>query len=217
MKFGHDGRYCYSYVDDAMLRETGADGEDTEDTVNTLRGQDGVEVAALFKAYRRRNSREPALQRARQRSGRSETARRRRTLPRLGPYLERLAERRHSSRSSRRWSPKACKGRRLLGFVNVFKPAGPTSAQAVARLRRIYGIYSRDRKIAAGHLGTLDPQAAGVLPVAVGKATRLIPLLEDQRKAYACTLVLGRPTTTQDALGETRRGRRRPQGLGRRA
>jgi phosphoesterase RecJ-like protein len=51
MKFGHDGRYCYSYVDDAMLRETGADGEDTEDTVNTLRGQDGVEVAALFKAY----------------------------------------------------------------------------------------------------------------------------------------------------------------------
>lgn len=51
MKFGHDGRYCYSYVDDAMLRETGADGEDTEDTVNTLRGQEGVEVAALFKAY----------------------------------------------------------------------------------------------------------------------------------------------------------------------
>jgi phosphoesterase RecJ-like protein len=51
MKFGHDGRYCWSYVDDAMLRDTGADGEDTEDTVNTLRGQDGVEVAALFKAY----------------------------------------------------------------------------------------------------------------------------------------------------------------------
>ena len=73
----------------------------------------------------------------------------------------------------------------------------------MARLRRIYGIYSRDRKIAAGHLGTLDPQAAGVLPVAVGKATRLIPLLEDQRKAYACTLVFGRSTTSQDALGET--------------
>jgi phosphoesterase RecJ-like protein len=50
MKFGHDGRYCYSYVDDAMLEQTGADGEDTEDTVNVLRGQDGVEVAALFKA-----------------------------------------------------------------------------------------------------------------------------------------------------------------------
>jgi bifunctional oligoribonuclease and PAP phosphatase NrnA len=50
MRFGHDGRYCYSYVDDAMLALTGADGEDTEDTVNTLLGQDGVDVAALFKA-----------------------------------------------------------------------------------------------------------------------------------------------------------------------
>jgi tRNA pseudouridine55 synthase len=90
----------------------------------------------------------------------------------------------------------------VLGFVNVFKPAGPTSAQIVARLRRIYGLYSRDRRIAVGHLGTLDPQAAGVLPIAVGKATRLIPLLVDQRKAYVCTLVLGRSTTTGDALGK---------------
>ena len=90
-----------------------------------------------------------------------------------------------------------------LGFVNVFKPAGPTSAQIVARLRRIYGLYSGDRKIAVGHLGTLDPQAAGVLPIAVGKATRLIPLLTDQRKAYACTLVLGRSTDSGDAIGQT--------------
>jgi bifunctional oligoribonuclease and PAP phosphatase NrnA len=50
MRFEHDGRYCYSFVDDAMLAETGADGEDAEDMVNVLRGQDGVEVAALFKA-----------------------------------------------------------------------------------------------------------------------------------------------------------------------
>ncbi|HET6276954.1 MAG TPA: bifunctional oligoribonuclease/PAP phosphatase NrnA [Candidatus Cybelea sp.] len=50
MRFEHDGRYCYSYVDDAMLAQTGADGEDTEDVVNTLLGQDGVDVAALFKA-----------------------------------------------------------------------------------------------------------------------------------------------------------------------
>lgn len=50
MKFDDGGRYCYSHVDDAMLNETGADGEDTEDTVNVLRGQEGVEVAALFKA-----------------------------------------------------------------------------------------------------------------------------------------------------------------------
>ena len=50
MRFEHGGRYCYSYVDDAMLEATGADGEDTEDVVNTLLGQDGVDVAALFKA-----------------------------------------------------------------------------------------------------------------------------------------------------------------------
>ncbi|MDQ2865740.1 MAG: bifunctional oligoribonuclease/PAP phosphatase NrnA [Candidatus Eremiobacteraeota bacterium] len=49
MVFAHDGRYCYSYVDDPMLANTRADGEDTEDVVNTLRGQEGVEVAALFK------------------------------------------------------------------------------------------------------------------------------------------------------------------------
>lgn len=91
----------------------------------------------------------------------------------------------------------------MIGFLNVFKPAGPTSAHVVARLRRIYGLYSRDRHIAVGHLGTLDPQAAGVLPVAVGKATRLIPLLADQRKAYVCTFVAGKSTTTGDALGET--------------
>lgn len=90
----------------------------------------------------------------------------------------------------------------MIGFVNVFKPAGPTSAHIVARIRRIYGLYGRDTRIAAGHLGTLDPQAAGVLPVAIGKATRLIPLLTDQRKAYVCAFVPGRSTTTADAHGE---------------
>ena len=89
----------------------------------------------------------------------------------------------------------------MLGFVNLLKPAGPTSTQFGARLRNIY----RDPagKLAIGHLGTLAPQAAGVLPIALGKATRLIPLIADRRKAYVCTLVLGRATTTGDATGET--------------
>jgi tRNA pseudouridine55 synthase len=101
----------------------------------------------------------------------------------------------------------ACTGGDMIGFVNLFKTAGPTSAR-VARASRIYAIYGGDRKIAAGHLGTLDPQAAGVLPVAIGKATRLISLLEDQRKGYAFTLVLGRSTTTQDASrGDARAAR----------
>jgi phosphoesterase RecJ-like protein len=51
MSFRHDGRYCYSFVDDGMLAQTGGDGEDTEDVVNVLRAQEGVQVAALFKAY----------------------------------------------------------------------------------------------------------------------------------------------------------------------
>jgi tRNA pseudouridine55 synthase len=90
----------------------------------------------------------------------------------------------------------------MLGFVNLFKPAGPTSTQFGARLRRIYP--SNDgAKLALGHFGTLDPQAAGVLPVALGKATRLLPLIEDRRKAYVCTLVFGRATTTGDGAGET--------------
>ncbi len=90
----------------------------------------------------------------------------------------------------------------MLGFVNLFKPAGPTSTQFGARLRRIY--HSDDgKKLAVGHMGTLDPQAAGVLPIALGKATRLLPLIEDRRKAYVCTLVLGRSTTTGDGVGET--------------
>ncbi len=91
----------------------------------------------------------------------------------------------------------------MIGFVNLFKAAGPSSAGALARVRRIYALHAGDRHLPAGHLGTLDPQASGVLPVAIGKATRLIPLLADQRKSYACTLVLGRSTTTQDSHGET--------------
>lgn len=89
----------------------------------------------------------------------------------------------------------------MLGFVNLFKPPGETSTQFGARLRWIY----RERggpKLAIGHVGTLDPQACGVLPVALGRATRLIPLIVDRRKAYAFTLVLGSATSTGDASGE---------------
>jgi tRNA pseudouridine55 synthase len=92
----------------------------------------------------------------------------------------------------------------MLGFVNVFKPAGPTSVQVGARVRKAFSELG-GRKLPVGHLGTLDPMAAGVLPLALGKATRLIPLIEDRRKSYAFTLVLGRTTATGDATGETTR------------
>jgi tRNA pseudouridine55 synthase len=90
----------------------------------------------------------------------------------------------------------------MLGFVNVFKPSGPTSTQVGARVRRLFAKLGEPR-LPVGHLGTLDPIAAGVLPLALGSATRLIPLIEDRRKAYAFTLVLGRATSTADATGAT--------------
>jgi tRNA pseudouridine55 synthase len=99
----------------------------------------------------------------------------------------------------------------VLGFVNLFKPSGMTSVRCGAFVRRIYG--GSDRKFPVGHLGTLDPDASGVLPLALGKATRLLPLLEDRRKAYAFTLVLGRATTTGDASGEVVREDAVPAGV----
>ncbi len=98
----------------------------------------------------------------------------------------------------------------MLGFLNVFKPSGPTSTQVGARVRRIFE-RNFNTKLPFGHLGTLDPDAAGVLPLALGKATRLIPLLEDRRKSYAFTLVLGSATDTGDAGGKTVRETPVPQ------
>ena len=88
----------------------------------------------------------------------------------------------------------------MFGFVNVFKPAGLTSVQTGARVRKLYSRLG-DAKLAVGHLGTLDPMAAGVLPLALGKATRLIPLIEDRRKSYVFALVLGQMRSTGDATG----------------
>ncbi len=81
------------------------------------------------------------------------------------------------------------------GFVNLNKPLGWTSHDCVARLRKIL----RLKRI--GHAGTLDPLAGGVLPIAVGKATRLLQYLRPE-KAYTATIRLGVQTTTDDLEGE---------------
>ena len=82
------------------------------------------------------------------------------------------------------------------GIVNVLKPAGMTSHDVVARLRKIY----HTRKV--GHTGTLDPDAVGVLPVCIGQATRLVEYLTDKEKTYKTMLKFGHETNTQDASGE---------------
>lgn len=82
----------------------------------------------------------------------------------------------------------------LLGFLNINKPKGMTSHDVVSRLRRV----SKIRQI--GHTGTLDPLAQGVLPVAVGKATRLIEFLLEN-KGYIATLEFGKISDTYDIEG----------------
>lgn len=81
------------------------------------------------------------------------------------------------------------------GFVNLNKPTGWTSHDCVARLRKLF----QTRKI--GHSGTLDPLATGVLPIAVGRATRLLQYLPDD-KAYRAVIRCGLVTTTDDLEGE---------------
>ena len=83
----------------------------------------------------------------------------------------------------------------MFGFVNVYKPKGITSHDVVAILRRVTKIKQ------IGHTGTLDPFAEGVLPIGIGKATRLIEYLKDD-KAYIATVQLGKSTTTYDIEGE---------------
>ena len=84
----------------------------------------------------------------------------------------------------------------VRGFINVDKPQGITSFDVVRQVRRAAGI----RKV--GHAGTLDPQATGVLPVAIGDATRLIDELVDARKRYTATIIFGTATDTYDVEGE---------------
>ena len=82
------------------------------------------------------------------------------------------------------------------GIINVYKEKGFTSFDVVAKLRGIL----RTKKI--GHTGTLDPDAEGVLPVCIGKATRVCDLLTDRDKVYEAVMLLGVDTDTQDISGE---------------
>ncbi|MBE3577431.1 MAG: tRNA pseudouridine(55) synthase TruB [Limnochordales bacterium] len=84
----------------------------------------------------------------------------------------------------------------LSGFLNVIKPAGPTSHDLVVEVRRLLP------GIKVGHLGTLDPLAAGVLPLALGSATRLADYAHHHRKTYRAEFLLGVETESGDLDGE---------------
>ena len=83
----------------------------------------------------------------------------------------------------------------MNGFLNILKPPGMTSAAVVAVVRRMTG----EKRV--GHAGTLDPEAAGVLPIMVGKAARLFDYLVDKEKEYVAEAAFGAATDTQDATG----------------
>ena len=81
------------------------------------------------------------------------------------------------------------------GIINVKKEAGMTSHDVIFKLRKILGT----KKI--GHGGTLDPDVVGVLPIAVGKAARMVEFMRDECKIYEGEITLGFSTTTEDASG----------------
>ncbi|HEL1586540.1 TPA: tRNA pseudouridine(55) synthase TruB [Streptococcus suis] len=84
----------------------------------------------------------------------------------------------------------------MSGIINVKKEAGMTSHDVVFKLRKIL----QEKKI--GHGGTLDPDVTGVLPIAVGKATRMIEYMQEEGKIYEGEITLGYSTTTEDASGD---------------
>ena len=84
----------------------------------------------------------------------------------------------------------------MHGFLNINKPQAITSFDVIRKLKK-----ALPRKYKLGHLGTLDPMAEGVLPVAVGQGTKIIPFVEDETKEYIVTMTLGASSDTQDAWG----------------
>lgn len=87
----------------------------------------------------------------------------------------------------------------INGIINIYKEKGYTSHDVVARMRGILRI----KKI--GHTGTLDPEAEGVLPVCIGKATKVVDLITEKDKTYEAVLKLGLVTDTQDMTGKVLR------------
>ncbi|QUI22994.1 tRNA pseudouridine(55) synthase TruB [Vallitalea pronyensis] len=84
----------------------------------------------------------------------------------------------------------------MNGIINIYKEKGYTSFDVVAILRRKLGI----KKV--GHTGTLDPEAEGVLPICIGKATKVADYITDTKKVYRATMTLGVTTDTQDHTGK---------------
>lgn len=88
------------------------------------------------------------------------------------------------------------RGDKVDGWINLDKPVGLTSTQAIGKVRRILNAQK------AGHAGTLDPLASGILPIALGEATKTIPYVQDSLKTYEFSVTWGEQRSTDDSEGE---------------
>ena len=88
------------------------------------------------------------------------------------------------------------KGEKINGWINLDKPIGLTSTQAMAKVRKALNAQK------AGHAGTLDPLATGILPIALGEATKTIPFAQDRLKTYEFTVTWGQQRDTDDSEGD---------------
>ena len=191
MQIDQSGRIAIVYVDHEMARAAGGTYEDTEGLVNLPLTVKEIEAVVFFKQekgdeYRvsLRSKGDVDIERDRQ------GVRRRRAQE-----CRRVARSAVRSKSCRRRSSKRSRTRSMDGLLVVDKPAGPTSHDVVARIRRAL----REKRI--GHAGTLDPMATGVLLLVIGKATRLAKFLSASDKSYDAVIRFGFATDTADAQG----------------
>ncbi len=202
-----DGRIVWSSLTEADLAETGADRAHSEGIIDLLSQAESAEVAILFKeagastriSVRTRSGGVDATvltgrfgggghARA---AGATVDASLAEARPAVLAEATRLVGRREPLGMAR-----SSLGPGLDGILVVAKPAGPTSHDVVALVRRL----AATRRV--GHGGTLDPFAPGVLPVFLGHATRVVEYHLGDRKAYRATVCFGASSTTDDLEGE---------------
>ena len=208
-----DDLLVLTYITAADYEATGAGEEMTEGIIDHLRSVEGAKVAAVIRDQAqprpRRPQGQPALQRGRRRrlgdrprEGRRRPQARRRLLHRPRARRAGRLPLRRGHRPARRLSMDAAEGAVLL----CDKPAGITSHDMVVRVRR-------ERGCKAGHAGTLDPFATGLLLVLLGRATRLQRFLVGLPKTYVATARLGWRSSTGDPDGELTETGRVPESL----
>ena len=116
----------------------------------------------------------------------------------IAPGADRAGRGPQTDERGRRGEPGQKRSSRLEinGWINLDKPTGVSSTQAVGRLKFLFNAKK------AGHAGTLDPLASGVLPVAFGEATKTVPVVQDGAKSYRFRVSWGEESATDDAEGE---------------